>query len=406
MDVAGSGLDTNRRGFIKGTLATGAAVGLSASLAGTVAAGGDATPGRQAAEGVHVYVGTYTTNNRAEGLYVYRMDVATGALTHAHTVTGVDNPSFLALHPQWPYLYAANEVGNYEGMRSGSVSAFAITPTGDLALLNRQATHGRSPAHVSVDPSGRYLLAANYSDGNVAVFPIQADGRLGEASDVVQHEGQGPNARRQAGPHAHFITTDPAGVRVLAVDLGIDKVMVYRLDGTTGTLVPNELPYAQVSSGAGPRHLAFHPNARYVYVINELDSTISAFAYDAERGALQIVQTVSTLPEDFTEASTCAQIVVHPSGRFAYGSNRGHDSIAMFAVDEVSGKLTALGHESTQGRTPRNFNLDPSGTFLYAANQNTNTIVTFRVDQTAGTLTPTGQVTETLSPVCIVFRQA
>ncbi|MGH2355025.1 MAG: lactonase family protein, partial [Chloroflexota bacterium] len=210
---------------------------------------------------------------------------------------------------------------------------------------------------------------------------------------------------RQAGPHAHFITPDPAGKYVLACDLGIDQVLVYRWDGAAGQLVPNDPPSARANPGAGPRHLAFHPSARFVYVLNEIASTLSAFAYDPEHGTLALLETVSTLPEGFSGKNSTAQIVVHPSGRFVYGSNRGHDSIAIFAIDEQTGQLTARGYESTRGQTPRNFNLDPTGTFLLAANQGSDTIVTFRIDATTGALTPTGQVTETPSPVCVVFRR-
>ncbi|MGH2367131.1 MAG: lactonase family protein, partial [Chloroflexota bacterium] len=291
--------------------------------------------------------------------------------------------------------------------RSGSVSAFAVdSATRHLTLLNRQPSGGAGPCHVSVHPTGRHVFVANYGSGHVAALPIQADGQLGAATDVVQHKGKGPDARRQAGPHAHFITPDPAGRYVLACDLGIDQVLVYRWDGAAGgagKLVPNDPPAAAAPPGAGPRHLAFHPSARFVYVLNEIASTLSAFAYDPERGTLQMLETVSTLPEGFAGRNSTAQIVVHPSGRFVYGSNRGHDSIAIFAIAQDTGKLTALGHESTQGQTPRNFNVDPTGTFLLAANQNTNTIVTFRIEQEKGTLTPTGQVTETPSPVCLVF---
>ena len=351
-----------------------------------------------------VYVGAYTGPGKAEGISVFRMGPATGALAHAQTLTGIENPTFLARHPQQPYLYAVSEVGNGDGQSSGVVSAFAIEPaTGSLILLNHQDAHGTGSCHLSMDPSLRHLLVANYTSGSLAVFPIQDDGQLGQASDVVQHVGRGPDPNRQAGPHAHYITMDPTGQYVLACDLGLDRVMVYRLDGSSGKLIPGDLPYAQVASGAGPRHLAFHPNGRFVYVINELDSTLVAFAYDATRGALQVVQTVSTLPEDFTGVSNCAHVLVASSGKFVYGSNRGHDSIAIFAADEATGRLTALGHQPTLGRTPRNFAIDPSGTFVLAANQDTNTIVTFRLNPATGSLTHTGHVADSPAPVCLVF---
>ena len=353
-----------------------------------------------------VYIGTYTGPGKAEGIYVYRLDSSSGELSHAHTVTGMDNPTFVALHPRQPLLFAVSEEGSGDARTGGNVVSYTVDQTtGALTELNRQRTGGIGACHVSVDATERFVLVANYSSGHVTVLPIHEDGRLGEATDVVQHVGQGAG-ERQKGPHAHFITQDPGGNYVLACDLGLDRVMVYRLDVTTGKLTPNELPYAQLSSGAGPRHLAFHPSDRYVYVINELDSTMSAFAYDAARGALQVLQTVSTLPDDFTGDNTCAQIVMASSGKFVYGSNRGHHSIAIFAIDEETGRLTVVGHESSQGETPRNFNLDPTGRFLLAANQDTNSVVTFRVNAATGKLDATGHVAEIPAPVCIVFGDA
>ncbi len=351
-----------------------------------------------------VYVGTFTGSTGSRGIYIYRLDTTTGALAHLQTAANLLSPSWLALHPQGRFLYAVERQWTPERSDVGAVSAFSVDgATGALTPLNRQPSGGVSPAYVSVHPSGRYALAAHYGSGQVAALPIGSDGRLGAASDVVQHAGQGPDAGRQEGPHAHFVTTDPSGRYVLACDLGIDRIVIYQLDLESGKLVANSLPYAQVSSGAGPRHLAFHPSGGYVYVINELDSTLSAFTFDASRGALQIVQTVSTLPGDFTGTSHTAQVVVHPSGRFVYGSNRGHDSIVIFAIDQATGKLTQVGHEPSGGKTPRNFNIDPTGAFLLAANQNSNTIVTFRIDQGTGRLAATGQVTESPTPVCIQF---
>ncbi|MBI3971801.1 MAG: lactonase family protein, partial [Chloroflexi bacterium] len=231
-----------------------------------------------------VFVGAYTGPGKADGISVFRMDSVSGALEHVQTVTGVENPTFLALHPKQPYLYAVNEVSSFDGRPGGGVSAFAVDRSfGELTPLNRQSSGGSGPCYVSVEREGRYVLAANYGSGHVSVLPIEADGRLGEATDVVLHEGKGPNPRRQQGPHAHFIGPDLSGVFVLSCDLGIDRVMVYRLDRTTGRLVPNDVPYAQVSSGAGCRHLSFHPSNRFVYVNNEIDSTLSAFAFDAAR---------------------------------------------------------------------------------------------------------------------------
>lgn len=352
-----------------------------------------------------VYVGTYTGPGKAEGIYVYRLAPDSGALTHVQTVTGLNSPTFLAVHPQQPFLYAVERQMEGEDAGTGAVSALAVDPaSGRLTLLNRQASGGASPCYVSVHPGGQYVYVANYASGHVAALPIESDGRLRQATSVVHHQGKGPDPKRQEGPHAHFIAPDPAGAYALACDLGIDKVMVYRADTASGGLAPNDPPHGALDPGAGPRHLAFHPGGRYVYVINELDSTLSAFAYDPRRGALDLIHTVSTLPNGFSGTNHPAQVVVHPSGRFVYGSNRGHDSIAVFAIDEATGRVTPAGHASTGGHNPRNFNVDPSGTLLLAANQDTDNVVAFQIDSDAGTLIPTGEVTQTPAPVCVVFR--
>lgn len=353
-----------------------------------------------------VYVGAYTGPGKAQGISVFRMDAGTGALSHLQTVADVDNPSFLALDPQRQFLYAANETGGAGGgpAAEGAVSAFAVdSRDGTLTRLNQQPSGGVSPCYVHVEPDGRYVLVANYTSGHVAVLPRRPDGSLGPASHVVHHEGLGPTPRRQAGAHAHSITTDPAGRLVLSCDLGVDKIFVYRLDRAAGRLAPNDVPYSQVSSGAGPRHIAFHPSGRFAFVNNEIDSTLSAFAYDAERGTLRVVDTASTLPPDFAGNNSTAQVLVHPNGRFVYVSNRGHDSVAIFGVNPETGRLRAVGHEATQGKTPRNFNFDPSGSMLLAANQHSDTIVSFRVDVESGRLTATGEVAHTPAPVCVLF---
>ena len=355
-----------------------------------------------------VYVGTYTrqaphAQGKSEGIYLYRLDLSTGALSYISLAAGVANPSFLAIHPQQRYLYAANEVEDFGGRSSGAVSAFAIDPkTGELTYLNQQPSQGAAPCHLSVDQTGQFVLAANYGGGSICVLPVMADGRVGEATDFVQHAGSSVNPQRQAGPHAHSITLDPANRYAFAADLGLDKIMIYRLDLGRGKLQPNpEQPWAAIKAGAGPRHFAFHPNRNAAYVINEIGSTITAFAYDETRGALTELQTVSTLPEGFTGRSHTADIHIAPSGRFVYGSNRGHDSIVIFAIDPGTGKLTYIGHEPTQGKVPRNFAIDPTGTFLLAANQNSDTIVSFWLDQQTGRLKPTGHITETPTPVCL-----
>jgi 6-phosphogluconolactonase len=353
---------------------------------------------------VFVYVGTYTEppSGRAEGIYVLRFDTGSGSLTPVRTVTGVPNPSFLALGADRQHLYAVNE------LTEGGVSAFARDPrTGELRALNRQLSHGADPCYVGLDTSGRFVLVANYSGGTVSALPIAAGGTLDPASSVIRHEGSSVDPTRQTRPHAHMIGSTPDGRYVLATDLGADRIVVYQLDTATGRLVPNASgpPFAAAEPGAGPRHFAFAPNGRTVYVINELASTLTVYAYDGERGELRSRQTVSSLPVGFAGENSCAHVVVSPDGRFVYGSNRGHDSIAIWATDETSGEVTPAGHESTRGKTPRGFALDPTGAWLLAANQDSDTIVTFRRDPGSGNLTATGQVTEIPSPVAVLFAQ-
>lgn len=349
-----------------------------------------------------VYIGTYT-RGESEGIYVYRLDPASGALEFTGETMEAENPSFLALGPRGRRLYAVGEVEELADEPGGGISAFAIDPTtGGLTFLNQQPSHGAGPCHLSVDATGRFVLAANYGSGSVAVLPIRGDGRLGAATDVVQHRGSSVHPRRQEGPHAHSITPGPGNRYAFAADLGVDKIMIYRLDLAQGKLEPNpNQPWVEIHAGAGPRHFAFHPEGRYAYLINELDSTLTAFAYDAADGTLEELQTISTLPEVYGGENFCADVHVAPSGKFVYGSNRGHDTVVTFAVDEATGELTYLGHESTQGETPRNFAIDPTGAFLLAANQDTDTVVSFRMDRETGELTPTGYVAEVPMPVCV-----
>ncbi len=361
-----------------------------------------------------VYIGTFT-HGASEGIYLYRLDPTSGALKFAG-VTRAENPAFLALDPQGRCLYAVNESAEFKGRPGGGVAAFAIEPhTGALTPLNQQPAHGVSPCHVSLDKTGRYAFVANYGSGTLVVYPIQPDGRLGAATDVVQHSGtrdqglgpcsQSPVPSSQSlvpiPPHAHSITVDAANRFAFAADLGLDRLMVYRFDLDHGKLVPHDPPWVQFEAGAGPRHFAFHPNGRVAYVIRELDSKLTALAYDAARGAFTPIQTVSTLPNDFSGINDCADIHVAPSGKFVYGSNRGHDSIVIFAVDEATGKLSYVGHELTQGKFPRNFAIDPTGTFLLVANQHSDNIVTFRIEQKTGRLLPTGHTVAVPAPVCV-----
>ncbi len=345
------------------------------------------------------FVGTYTSG-ASEGVYVCRFDAATGALDLLGAASGVDNPSFLDVAPSGRYLYVVCErVG---AQSTGLVKAYAIdAASGRLTYLNEQPSRGEGPCHVRIDRSGAYALLANYRSGSTAMLPIQPDGTLGATSGFVQHQGRSVDPARQTEPHAHSVTLDPANRFVFAADLGLDKLLVYRLDLDAGTLTPHVYPWLRTPPGAGPRHAAFHPNGQFVYLINEMGSSVSVLHYHAAPGALSEVETVPTLPADFEGTSTCADIHVHPSGRFVYGSNRGHDSIAMFAVDQATGRLTSLGHEPTRGQTPRNFALDPTGTWLLAANQDSNTIVTFRIDPSSGRLDAAGRVLDLPSPVCI-----
>jgi 6-phosphogluconolactonase len=344
-----------------------------------------------------VYIGTYAKGG-GEGIYVYELDTQTGSLKHRSTATGIENPTYLALDSQRRFLYALHQVA---GAADGAVSAFSIEPrTGKLTLVNEQALAGAGWCHVSVDQQDQHVLVANYTGGSLAVLPILPDGRLGEPTDTIQLEGGGATARQDR-PHAHCIITDAANRFAFAADLGTDRLLVYRLDHDAGTLSAHDPPFVPVQSGAGPRHFVFHPNDRYAYLINELDNTIVAMSYDADRGALQTIQTMTTLPEDFDDTSYCAAIQVSPSGKFLYGSNRGHESIVICAIDQTSGMLSLVGYEPTQGNFPRSFGLDPTGTFLLVANQNSNNIVSFRIDQQTGALQPTGHVTQVSMPVCV-----
>ena len=355
---------------------------------------------------IPVYVGTYTRGT-SKGIYLYHLDLDSGALTPAGCVGEVASPSFLALHPTRPLLYAVSEVSTFEGEKGGAVSAFAIEPTsGKLTLLNQRSSQGTSPCHLMVDPSGKCVVVANYGTGTAACLPIGDDGRLGEATSVVQHEGSGPTSRQKA-PHAHGVNMDAAGHFVFVNDLGIDKVMIYRLDAAQAKLTANDPPFFATAPGTGPRHMAFHPDGRHAYVINELNSTITAAIYDADHGALRMTESISTLPEGYKGPSTAAEVEVHPSGKFVYGTTRGPDDMAIFAVNPESGVLRLVGHEPVLGKTPRSFAIDPSGHYLLVANQDGNNIVVFRINPETGLLRAVGSPVELNSPVCVKMpRQA
>ncbi len=376
-----------------------AAVVFGGLAAGSAASGAVASPDRLGK--LWVYVGTYTKGTASQGIYLLQLDLARGELTSLGLAAEAVNPSFVAIHPRRHWLYAVGELAAGAGKKEGGVSAYAIEPrSGKLTLLDRQSSGGVGPCHVLVDRSGQCVLAANYGSGGAACLPIGDDGRLRAATSIIQHTGSSINPERQAGPHAHSSTLDPANRFAFVCDLGLDKIMVYRLDAARGLLTPNDPPFASVAPGSGPRHFAFHPNGHFAYVINEMAATVTAFQYDAAHGRLLAIQTITTLPADFHGSNTTAEIQIHPSGKFLYGSNRGHDSIAMFAIDEPTGRLSPLGFESTRGKTPRNFGIDPSGAFLLAANMATDNVVLFRIGAD-GHLAPAGQSVSVPAPVCV-----
>ncbi len=351
-----------------------------------------------------VYIGTSTTH-KSQGIYVYKFSAATGKLTPLGLAAKSDNPGFLAIHPNHHFLYAVNEIGEYDGKKSGSVSAFSINrKTGKLTLLNVVASGGSGPTHLVVDSTGKYVLVANYGAGSVALVPILADGRLGEVKVVLPHTGHSVDPGRQQEPHAHSVYFSPDNRFAVSADLGTDQVYVYRFDADKGTIEPNEPPFVNVPTGSGPRHFAFDPHGKFGYVIEEMGSSITTFAYDAASGVLNPLQTISTLPSDYKGSSTCAEIEMHPGGRFLYGSNRGHDSIAVFAIDPDKGTLTPIECVPTGGKTPRNFGIDPTGNFLIAANQDSDFLKVFRIDAKTGRLTPTGQTEDAPTPICVMFE--
>lgn len=346
------------------------------------------------------YVGTYTGGD-SEGIYLVALDRNTGALTLRGLAQAVDDPSFLALHPSLPILYAVCESSG----GGDCVSAYKIDPvSGMMSPLeggNRHPAGGTGPCHVAVSPDASHLAVANYGSGSTAVFPLSVEGYIGTCSAFFQHEGKGIDPKRQAGPHAHSVCFDKTGQFLAVSDLGLDQVLLFRK--SDDLYVPHTTPSIAVTQGAGPRHFTYHPTLPCAYVINELNNTVTVFEWDEGAGQLEIAQTVTTLPEGYTESNSTAEIAVHPSGRFLYGSNRGHDSIAAFAIDPVTGLLHPLGHTATGGKTPRNFAITPDGQYLLAANQQSNTIVPFRIDQETGGLEQSGPPLEVPSPVCIVF---
>lgn len=348
-----------------------------------------------------VYIGTYT-GKKSRGIYTARFNAESGRLSSPELAAPVTNPTFLALHPAGHFLYAVGEVETFEGKHAGGVHAFRIDPEGKLNPLNNQPSGGTGPCHLSVDQTGHWVLVANYGSGSVAALPLGEDGRLGEVNVAIQHHGSSINPQRQAGPHAHFISPDPLNQFALACDLGLDKVLVYRLNKSGAAITANQPPSITITPGSGPRHLAFHPDGVHVYLANEMASTISVFDYQAKTGTLKLLQTRSLLPQSFKGQSTTAEVQVHPSGKFVYASNRGDDSIAVFAV-EKDATLKLLQHQSSGGRTPRHFAVDPTGRWLLVENQDSDNIVVLRIAEDTGQLTTAGAAVEVGSPVCLVF---
>lgn len=382
-------------------------VAVGSAYLGTSASPAWAADESKSAGTVPVYFGTYTnTKGQSKGIYRSELDLATGELSPPVLAGETVNPSFLAISPDERFLYAVSEVSDAtdkKGKKSGAVAAFSIDPESkDLALLNKQLSMGQGPCHVSIDRAGQNVLVANYGSGSVAALKVADDGSLLPSESYHQHQGSSIDKPRQSGPHAHSINLDASNRYAFVADLGLDKVLIYRFDPSAGIL-DDEGTFASVKPGAGPRHFAFHPSGRFAYVINELDSTVTAFRYDGQHGTLSPFQSVRTLPDDFDGQNTTAEVVVHPNGRFLYGSNRGDDSIAIFEINPATGELRPEGHQSTKGQTPRNFAIDPTGQFLLAANQGSDNIVVFKIDPSTGQLTPTGSEITVAAPVCVRF---
>ena len=344
-----------------------------------------------------VYFGTHSAGPGI-GFSVAHFDTDTGALTKPRFLTEAVEPAYFVIHPDGRHLYTCNSGS------PGGVSAYEIDhATGQLTLLNKEPSGGGDASYVCLDQTGRFVLVANYEGGNIAVFALQPDGRIGGRTAFAQHTGSSVDPKRQTHAYAHSIIVDPTNRFALVADLGLDRLFVYRFDEKNGSLRPNDPPFAPVRPGSGPRHVKFHPNGHWVYLINEMGCTVTAFNWDSDHGALTEFQTISTLPADFKGASTCAEIKVHPNGRFLYGSNRGHDSLAVFAIDSTTGRLAPLEYVSTRGKIPRNFTFDPTGRWILCTNQGSDKAVVFRVDATTGRLTPTGQPVSVPSPFCERF---
>lgn len=354
------------------------------------------------ADPMWVFVGTYTGKN-SKGIYRCEFDPATGKLGEAELAAETTSPSFLAVSPDRTRLFCVGEISDFRGKKAGGVSSFALdAKTGKLTAINQQSSVGAGPCHIVCDKEGKNVLVANYSGGSAAVLPVAADGKLGEATGFVQHKGSSVDKGRQEAPHAHSINLDAANKFAVVADLGLDKVLVYKFDAATGKLEPNTPAAIDLAPGNGPRHFAFHPNGKFAYVNNEMTSTLTTLTWDAAAGKFGKLNTLSTLPAPHKGNST-AETVVHPNGKFVYTSNRGHNSIAVFAVDESTGEIKAIGHQGAGVKTPRNFNIDPSGKWMIIANQDGDSLIVYAIDPATGKLTPTEGKVEVGAPVCVKF---
>jgi 6-phosphogluconolactonase len=359
--------------------------------------------GQTTPSGYLLFVGTYT-DGTSKGIYAFRFQSETGELTPLGLVAEMPNPTFLALSANHRFLYAVNEVPNYQNTHSGLVSGFAIDHlNGKLKPVNQVASAGAGPCHLAVNKTGSALFVANYGSGSAASFHLSHTGQISAPVSQFQHSGSSVDKKRQESPHCHCTTVSPDDRYVLVNDLGLDRVVVYRLDRADARLTPNDPPFWSAKPGSGPRHLAFHPQKPYAYSINEMASTVDVLHWDANTGMLASLQNISTLPPDFHGESNCAEIAVDPAGHFVYASNRGHNSIAVFSIDSEHGTLTSTGFASTPGREPRHFTLDPTGKWLLVGNQLIGTISIFRRDPESGQLTPTGKTAEIDKAVCILF---
>jgi 6-phosphogluconolactonase len=358
------------------------------------------------------YVGTFTRTGTSKGIYLFRLENAAGNPASASQTRLVPlglaaetiNPAFLAVDAKRRLIFSANGTESFEGKKTGVVSAWSVDPrSGKLTLINQQPALGMNPCHLVLDKAGRNLIVANYASGSVTVVPVAADGRLGEPTSSVQHEGSSIHPQRQQGPHAHCVTLDPENKFAFICDLGLDKILAYRFDAASGKITPADPAFTATKPGAGPRHMAFRPDGKFAYLINEMNSTVTVFAYDAATGALQEIQTTSALPPDHQGRNSSSEIDVHPSGRWLYVSNRGHDSVVLFDIDPTHGTLTYKAAQSSAGKTPRHFGFTPDAKHLVVGNQETGTLLTCRIDEQSGRLTPLEGLPEVPQPACIVF---